>query len=171
MRPSPFRRAETLLAVGAIALALAASADAQQPAATTHTIFLAALEVKGATTTDKLAPPSVNPADLSKGYGFKGPGQADKNAPQRWEVSTYVFSPAFVVVRRGDTVALTAFVVNGDEHEVWITAPDGEKVVPNTTWNRGREYHARFVAEKVGAYQLACSGHAPSMTATFLVLP
>jgi hypothetical protein len=68
-------------------------------------------------------------------------------------------------------VALTVFVVNGDEHEVWISAPDGLKVVPNTVWQRGREYHAEFVAEKVGAYQLACSNHAPTMTATFLVLP
>jgi hypothetical protein len=37
-----------------------------------------------------------------------------------------------VVVRQGDTVALTVFVVNGDEHEVHVTAPDGTLVVPHT---------------------------------------
>lgn len=138
---------------------------------TTHTVFLTALEVKGSTATDKLAPPSMNPADLSKGYGFKGPGAADKSAPQKWEVSSYVFSPAFVVVRQGDTVALTAFVVNGDEHEVSITAPDGKKIVDAWKWNRGREYQVRFVAEKAGSYYLTCTNHAPSMIVTFLALP
>ncbi len=95
----------------------------------------------------------------------------DKNAPQKWEVSSYIFSPAFVTVRQGDEVVLTTFVVNGDEHEMWVTAPDGARAVPRTKWNRGREYTVRFLADKVGAYQLTCSSHAPSMTATFLVLP
>lgn len=138
---------------------------------TTHTIFVTGMEVKGATTADKLAPPAVNPKELSKGYGFKAAGEADKTAPQKWEVSSYVFSPSFVTVRQGDTVKLTAFIVNGDEHEVWVTAPDGRKVVPNTKWNRGREYTAQFVAEKTGIYHLICGEHAPSMITTFLVLP
>lgn len=170
-RPSGF--AVTLIGIGGLALAgllLLGTADAQRTG-TTHTIFLTALEVKGSTTADKLAPPSANPAELSKGYGFKGPGQADKSAPQKWEVASYLFAPGFVVVRQGDTVTLTAFVVNGDEHEVWIAAPDGQKVVPNTIWNRGREYRMQFLADKLGTYQLVCSNHAPSMIATFLVLP
>ncbi len=143
----------------------------QAPPPTTHTIFMTLMEVKGATTADKLAPPPVDPRDLSKGYEFKGPGQADKSAPQRWEVSSYLFSPGYLTVRQGDSVALTVFVVNGDEHEVWVTAPDGGKVVPNAKWNRGREYRIQFLAEKSGTYQLVCSNHAPSMLATFLVLP
>lgn len=159
------------VSVAMLALVLASGVGAQQQGAKTHTIFLTALEVKGATTTDKLAPPFVNPADVSKGYGFKAPGQADKNAPQKWEVSSYIFSPAFVTVRQGDEVVLTAFVVNGDEHEVWVTAPDGTRVVPKTKWSRGREYSVRFRADKVGAYELTCSNHAPSMAATFMVLP
>jgi plastocyanin len=144
---------------------------AQLAGPTTHTIFLTVFEVKGGTTTDKLAPTAVNPAELSKSYGFKGPGDADKSAPLRWEVSSYMFNPAFVIVREGDTVALTAFVVNGDEHEIWVTGPDGNKVVANTMWQRGREYRTWFVAEMAGTYQLTCSSHAPSMAATFLVLP
>ncbi len=138
---------------------------------TTHTIFLTGLEVKGGTTSNKLAPPALNPKDLSKGYDFKKPGEADKQSPQRWEVSSYMFSPGFVTVRQGDTVKLTAFIVNGDKHEVSIIAPDGRKTVANTVWNRGREYEIQFVAEKAGTYQLVCSEHAPSMITTFLVLP
>ncbi len=144
---------------------------AEKDRSTTHTIFISAVEVKGATTVDKLVPPAVNPKELSKGYAFKGPGEADKQNPQKWEVSSYMFNPSFVTVRQGDTVKLTAFIVNGDEHEVWVTAPGGEKVVPNVKWNRGREYQIQFVAKNSGVYQLVCSEHAPSMITTFVVLP
>ena len=161
----------TVIGGALFGLVLTADVGAQQKSGTTHTIFLTALEVKGSTTTDKLAPPSVNPKDISKGYEFKAPGVADKNAPQKWEVSTYIFSPGFVTVRQGDTVNLTAFVVNGDEHEVWVTDPQGREVVAKTKWNRGRQYEVSFVAEKVGPYQLTCSSHAPTMAATFLVVP
>lgn len=138
---------------------------------TTHTIFMTGMEVKGATTADNLPPPSLNPKDLSKGYGFKPPGEADKRDTTKWEVSSYIFSPAFVTVRQGDTMKLTVFIVNGDEHEVWIADPDGKRVVAATKWNRGREYTIQFAAEKIGTYQLVCSEHAPTMITTFLVLP
>ena len=170
--PGPFiAKLMTIVGAALVALFLSGDVGAEQRGPMTHTIFMTVLEVKGSTTTDKLAPPSVNPADVSKGYGFKGPGQADKNAPQKWEVSSYIFNPAFVTVRQGDEVVLNVFLVNGDEHEVWITAPDGARAVARTTWNRGREYSVRFRAEQVGAYQLTCSSHAPTMAATFLVLP
>ena len=161
----------TVIGGALFGLVLTADVGAQQKSGTTHTIFLTALEVKGSTTTDKLAPPPVNPKDISKGYEFKAPGVADKNAPQRWEVSSYMFSPGFVTVRQGDTVNLTAFVVNGDEHEVWVTDPQGREVVAKTKWNRGRQYELSFVAEKVGPYHLTCSSHAPTMAATFMVIP
>lgn len=144
---------------------------AQTGAPTTYTIFMTALEIKGGTSTEKLAPPTVNPKDLSKGYEFKAPGEADKVDPKRWEVSSYRFDPSFVTVRQGDTLKVTVFVVNGDEHETWITDPDGREIVPKRVWNRGREYQVSFVADKVGSYQLTCSSHAPTMAATFLVLP
>lgn len=155
-----------------LGLALAAGESlARTDAPTTHTIFITGMEVKGATTADNLAPPPVNPKDLSKGYGYKAPGEADKQNPQKWEVSSYIFVPGFVTVRQGDEVVLNVFLVNGDEHEAWITAPDGARAVAKATWNRGREYSVRFRAEQVGAYQLTCSSHAPTMAATFLVLP
>ena len=142
-----------------------------QGAPRTHQIFMTAVEIKGSTTTDTLAPPAVNPVDLSKGYGFKGPGEADKTAPQRWEVAGYAFAPGFITVQQGDTVTLTAFVVNGNHHDVAVLAPDGQAVVPTALWQRGREYRVSFVAENTGTYQLKCFAHAPSMTASILVLP
>jgi plastocyanin len=74
-------------------------------------------------------------------------------------------------VLQDDTVKLTVFIVNGDEHEVRVADPDGRDVIAMTKWNRGREYNVSFVAKKLGSYQLICSAHAPTMTATMLVLP
>ena len=123
-----------------------------QPAPRTHQIYMSA-------------------AELSKGYGFTGPGVAEKTAPQRWEVASYLFVPGFITVPQGDTVTLTAFVVNGDHHDVAILAPDGQVVVPTAVWQRGRQYEVSFVAEHAGAYHLKCFAHAPTMTATILVQP
>src|SRR3989338_10450114 len=150
---------------------LPSQVSGQTAGATTHTIFMAAIEIKGGTSAEKLAPPSVNPKDLSKGYDFKAPGEADKSDPKRWEVSSYMFSPSSVTVRQGDTVKLTAFVVNGDEHHVKVNDPDGREVIAETKRNRGREYQLSFVAKKLGTYHLTCSDHAPTMAATILVLP
>ena len=146
-------------------------ARAQKSTATTHTIFMTAVELKGATTTENLVPPSVNPKDLSKGYNYKPPAQADKNDPKKWEVSSYRFDPGFVTVLQGDTVKLAVFIVNGDEHDVRIADSDGRDVAAVAKWNRGRECNVSFVAKKIGSYQLICSAHAPTMTATILVLP
>lgn len=146
------------------------TASAHKMKSTTHTIFMSVVEIKGSTTSDKLVPPYVNPKDLSKGYGYKAPGEADKSNPQKWEVASYMFAPAFMTIHKGDTVNLTVFVINGDKHEVWVTAPDGTKAMANTNWNRGREYSVSFVADQDGKYELVCSDHSPSMIATFLVL-
>lgn len=161
----------TAFAMLTLGLCLLAQGGQAQRAAVTHTISMATVEFKGSTSAEQLAPPSVNPASLSKGYGYKAPGEADKNAPQRWEVSSYAFTPGFIAVQQGDTVTLNAFVVNGDHHEVFVTAPDGQVAVPTATWQRGRQYQMSFVAEKVGAYQLTCATHAPTMTATIMALP
>jgi plastocyanin len=101
----------------------------------------------------------------------KAPGEADKTAPQNWEIDSYAFAAGFVTVQQGNTVLFTAFVVNGDYHEVAVQAPDGQVVVPSATWDRGKEYRVSFVAEKVGTYRLICAIHAPSMAANVLVLP
>jgi len=54
---------------------------------------------------------------------------------------------------------------------VRLNDPDGREVIAETKWNYEREYQLSFVAKKLGAYQLTCSDHAPTMAATFLVLP
>ena len=158
----------TILMISAWLLGRGANA---QGVPSTHKIVMTALEIKGSTTTETLAPPAVNPVELSKGYGFKGPGEADKSASQRWEVASYTFAPGFIAVQQGDTVALTAFVVNGDHHDVAILAPNEQVVVPTAIWQRGRQYEVSFVAENTGTYQLKCFAHAPTMTANILVLP
>lgn len=140
-------------------------------ASSAHTIFMAALEARGATTTERLVPPPVDPGHLSKGYGFKSPGEADPRSPQRWEVSSYLFSPSFVTVQQGDTVTLVVFVVNGDAHEVRLQAPDGAIVAPPKRLDRGREYRLAFTATLAGTYQFACATHAPTMAASILALP
>ena len=152
---------------------LSASEDvtAQPGRARSHAIYMTAVEFKGSTTSDKVWPPQVDPGSLSRGYAYKGPGQADSSAPQRWEVSSYQFNPAFVTVQQGDSIMLSVFIANGDHHEVQLTDPDGESIIAKTTWDRGREYTAFFQARKVGKYQLDCETHEPSMTATILVLP
>jgi plastocyanin len=156
---------------GILALALLAQPVSAQQAPATHTIFMNAVEYKGSTTIEKLAPPQVNPATLSKGYVYKGPGEAEKTAPQQWDIASDAFALGFVTVQQGDTVAVRVFVVNGDTHDVSVLAPDGQVVVPTATWTRGGEYQVSFQAEKVGTYKLICAIHGPSMTATILVVP
>jgi plastocyanin len=159
------------MACGVLALSLTLLAHAVHGQQATHTIFMNGVEYKGSTSAEKLAPPAVNPATLSKGYVLKAPGEADKTAPQVWEIDSYALTPGFVTVQQGDTVTLQVLVANGDKHEVGVLAPDGQVVVPTATWNRGVEYRVSFVAEKVGAYKLSCETHAPMMTANILVLP
>lgn len=66
----------TLVWLTLLGLFLSASEGITQTGTpTAHTIFMTAIELKGATTADKLAPPPINPKDLSKGYEFKPPGR------------------------------------------------------------------------------------------------
>lgn len=123
-------------------------AMAQKSTPTTHTIFMAVIEIKGGTSADKLAPPPVNPKDLASEYGFKVPCKADKSDPKRWEVSSYMFSPSSVTVRQGDTVKLTAIVVDADEHHVRLNDPDGREVIAETKWDCGREYKLFFCGKR-----------------------
>lgn len=129
------------------------------------------IELKGSTTTDKLAPPATDPSKLSDGYGYKAPGVADPAAPTKWEVAAYAFSPAQMVACKGDTVTLRLFAVNGDVHEDWIEAPNGDEVATEKAHNRGREYVVRFTAKQVGDYRLVCNKHEPTMVAHIRVLP
>jgi hypothetical protein len=136
-------------------------------------MFLSAQHIAAqrAATTDQLMPTSANPPDVSKGYGIEAPDQADQNAPQQREVANCMLTREFVTLHQGDTVTLNASVVNGDQRQVLITAPDGQVVVPSTAWYRGRQYRVSFVADQVGLYRLNCVHHTPTVTAAILVLP
>jgi plastocyanin len=136
---------------------------------TSVTFDVSIVEIKGST--DAISPPDVNPLDLSDGYRFKPPGEFDANSPNKWEVSSYLFSPAAMTVAQGDKVTLRTFVVNGDKHTIWLEAPDGSTAVSEVVMNRGREYNVTFTADQAGYYTLHCDEHDPTMSATILVLP
>lgn len=156
--------ASVLLVVASLFLASCGSDSGAEP---TDVLFdVSIIEIKGAT--DGIEAPSVNPADISDGYRFKPPGEYDADNAAKWQVSTYMFSPAALSVNKGDTVTLRTFVVNGDEHTVWVEAPDGSTVVPEIIMNRGREYDVTFTASLAGYYTLHCDEHEPTMSAQIL---
>jgi len=77
------------------ALLGASDARAQRPPSNSHAIYMTAVEFKGSTTTDKLAPPQVDPTKLSHGYAKKGPArpiQQRENAG-RWRRTSSVRLP------------------------------------------------------------------------------
>lgn len=127
------------------------------------------IEVKGST--DKLAAPDTDPKTLSAGYGYAPPGEFNKDNPAQWQVATYMYSPGAMSVIQGDEVTLRIFGVNGDEHVMFVQAPDGSTVVNAITVNRGREATISFTADQAGHYKLTCSSHAPTMNADILSIP
>ena len=158
-----------LLVVG-LAIAACGAGDNSGLSGEPVTIDVNVSEIKGAT--DGIEPPSVDPASLSSGYKFSPPGDYDANNSDKWQVSSYMFSPAELVVAQGSDVTLRTFVLNGDEHVTWLLAPDGSKV-PGTeiTLNRGRQYEIKFTADQAGYYNWECANHHPTMSAQILVLP
>ena len=132
--------------------------------------YITGVEWKGTTSADSLDPPSVNPATLSNGYGFKPVGFDDAN-PQNWRVSAYVWTPASMIAFEGDTITLTIFIINGNEHNTWVRGPDGGIAASDIEMQRGREYTMTFVADEPGTYILTCDEHDPTMTAYIQVLP
>lgn len=161
---SSVRRVTMMVVVGALFAASCGGGSGAEP--TDVTFDLSVVEIKGAT--DGIAAPSVNPADLSDGYRFKPPGEYDADNPAKWQVSTYMFSPAAVTINQGDSVTFRTFIINGDEHTVWLEGPDGSTVVPEIIMNRGREYEVKFTADLAGYYTLHCDEHDPTMSATIL---
>jgi plastocyanin len=154
----------TLLVIGALLLTACSSAGAADPSEVTFDVEL--VEIKGAT--DGIPAPEIDPVSLSQGYGYKSPGEYDPESPNKWQVATYMFSPGAMSVVEGDAVTLRMFGVNGDEHRIFVEAPDGSVVVDPITANRGREYQVSFTADQTGHYKLICSTHGPTMTADIL---
>lgn len=140
------------------------------PAPTTRTVQITAFEIKGSTHASELAPPSVDPSDLSDGYGFKTVGVYEADS-DKWQVASYMWSPGEVTAFQGDKLNLNFFVLNGNKHEVWVEGPDGETVIDEVEMNRGREYQISLTVTKPGVYRLICNTHEPTMTAEIVVLP
>src|SRR5262245_6104143 len=86
-------RIAAAMGVGVIVKALATSDDAGAQSRG-HSIYMTTVGFKGSTTSDKLAPPAIDPK-LSKGYTYK----FDPSTPQRWEVASYQFSPSSLPTR------------------------------------------------------------------------
>jgi len=76
---SPPGRRVILAAIGIGAGMLAAFATSGDVGAQPrgNSIYITAVEFKGSTASDKLAPPPVEPPQRSHGYAYKAPGQAD----------------------------------------------------------------------------------------------
>lgn len=136
-----------------------------------RTYYLTGVEYKGSTSTKDLAAPDVDPAKLSDGYRYKKPGDADKSDATKWEVSTYRWEPGVLMGTVGDKIALNAFIVNGDKHNIWVEGPDGKEVVGKKIMNRGREYKIGITLDKPGIYRVVCEEHDPSMVAYIWALP
>ncbi len=162
-----YKKMIVVFAVFIFTALLAAGCGGSSVAPSEVTIDISIIEIKGAT--DGISAPDVDPESLSSGYRFKPPGEYDENNPDKWQVSTYLFSPSAFAVLQGDTVTLRTFVVNGDEHTVWLEAPDGQNL-GELTMNRGREYSFTFTAEQVGYYILHCDEHEPTMSLQILAL-
>lgn len=162
MRSTRFLSALAVLGM-LVGLAACGGIDAE---ASDVTFDVEAVEIKGAT--DGISAPDVDPTTLSAGYRYNAPGDYDAENPAKWQVSTYMFSPGAMSVVKGDNVTLRLFGVNGDEHTVWVEAPDGSTAAASTVLNRGREISLNFTADQVGHYKLLCGNHAPTMTADIL---
>ncbi len=146
----------------------ASAGKVAEPTRTRH-FYVTAAEIKGYTS--GIDPPTVNPKDLSDGYGFYPAGTVDPARPQRWGVAAYFWMPGSMIAYQGDKVSLTIIILNGDNHETWIEDPSGNPAVQETDMNRGREYKLSFTATKAGTYKLICNEHGESMTAYIQVLP
>lgn len=163
-----------ILVVSLTLITVVLASACQRAAAVTpgeRVFYVNAIEIKGATSSDKLAPPGQNPEEISKGMEYKAPGVYDKNNPKDWQVSSYQFNPSAMTVFQGDKVKLMLFAVNGNLHKDRIEDPDGMVVVQEKEHNRGRQYEISFLANKAGFYKLRCEEHKETMNALITVIP
>jgi plastocyanin len=79
----------------------------------------------------------------------------------------YQFSPATVVVRQGERVALEIVGINGAKHSVHIDKYHPQHFVVK----RGEIGRIKFTADTPGLFKIHCEEHLPSMEGTLVVLP
>ena len=131
-------------------------------AADERVIYMALIEPKGGVTVDKEPYPG---GELPKGGGYvkKGPDAASG----RWEVSTYQFSPATIVVKQGDRVTLEMVGINGAKHSVHVDKYRPDHVLVK----RGEISRIQFTADTPGLFKIHCKEHEPTMEGQLVVLP
>jgi len=155
-----------IIAIVSLAIAGVALASTFKPSASAsiapveRTIYMVAIEPKGATTVDKEPFPS-KPLPEGKGYVLKKPDPTG-----RWEVSSYRWDPSVIVVYQGDKVTLKILGINGDIHDSFIQGYNIPFVV-----KRGQVTEVSFTADKVGTFMFWCNNHLPTMEGYLLVLP
>lgn len=124
-----------------------------------HFTILAAEPKGGANIAHEPFP--TQPLPEGGGYVLKEP-----NAEGRWEVSSYVWLPAQIVVTEGDTVVLDFVGINGVSHQTEI-----EGLGHTFNLRRGELAKVEFVADRAGVFPIICHDHMHSMRGEIVVLP
>lgn len=150
---------KTLIAAMGIAATCLAT-FVSEAAAEKRFFTVAAVEPKGGVTTDK-EPFPAEALPAGGGYVLNKP---DGN--NRWEVSTYLWTPGQIIVNEGDEVTLEFVGINGASHPTTIKG-----FGKNFLLKRGSATRVSFVANKAGVFPIECATHRPSMTAEIIVLP
>lgn len=158
-----------LLVVLAVAVPLVmVSTGGATPAATTHTIYLTAVEWKGSASL--ASEPYPGPVPAGGGYESCPPGSDECDLdgnPNRWAIETYRFDTAMAAAYVGERVVLQIFGVNASKHD--IVVPAFKKTF---TVKRGVVSRIDLgVMKKPGFYKVICVTHPPSHQMELLVLP
>src|SRR5262245_659911 len=146
------------LVAGMVAASLAALTGAAH--ADKRSFTIAAIEPKGGATVDK-EPFPAETVPAGGGYVLNKPDQNN-----RWEVSTYLWTPSQIVVNEGDEVTLEFVGINGASHPTTINGLGKSFVL-----KRGTVTRVEFVVDKAGVFKIECGTHRPTMTAEIIVLP
>lgn len=105
--------------------------------------------------------PPVN-STIPTGGGFR---ITEPNKVGSWDIRSFTFSPAQIVVNQGDKVTLHFAGVQGAHHVVTV---DG---VGTFELKRGQINTVSFVANNPGIINYICHIHLPNMVGQILVLP
>lgn len=105
------------------------------------------------------SPTSVDRTVIMAAVEYKGTFGANESQPAGTVVKAYRWDPSYLVVNRGDRVALKIFGVNGAEHPTTIDGYDLSFSVKRGEWTT-----VTFTASKAGTFEMVC--HVPEHTAT-----
>lgn len=146
---------------------LAASAVEAQSGQSAEQVFhIATLHLDGKTNVNAAGDHSAEPFPATAPKSSGGFIVKQPDAKGEWSVRAFVFHPAQVVVRQGDTVALNFMGVQGPSHTIAI---DGQR--ERLSLKRGEMKTVRFVAEQPGVIKFISVGREPTMQGSVLVLP